>query len=220
MSIILAIESDFVIEVAERIITVGTERREVSIPHTCYRCVVIFTKTGCRCGYVGIRKEHPLWGVSYYAQSHVLREKTATRDSWLCPDVYFNIHGAITFSDCNVPGLGSTHPGISDRQRWWYGFDCNHLGDAPDFPSLERYCNDQQLFRTLSRTAEITRGYEYGIVRDKEYCIDECRRLVDQLERVRVEELHRNNPDLRSDLITNYNLQFGLIVRMRHQLEE
>ncbi len=223
MSIILAIESDVVVGVARRTIAVGPERNEVSIPPTSYRLVVIFSKTGCRCGYVGIEGDHPLWGVPYYEPNHILRCKTATRDTWLSPDVHFNVHGGLTFSGHGVNGTTAETqirpPGDSNRNRWWYGFDCNHLGDAPDFPSLERYCNDEQLLLTLRRTAEVTQACHHGIVRNREYCVDECHRLINQLERVRVEEIHRNNPHLRTDLIMNYNLQFGLVVRMRHQSE-
>jgi hypothetical protein len=52
------------------------------------------------CGYVGVDREHPLFGVHY--------DDT--------PDLY--VHGGLTFSG-NFP----------DKEEWFFGFDCGHAGD-------------------------------------------------------------------------------------------
>lgn len=56
---------------------------------------------GYLCGYVGITKASPLYGVDYCE---------------LYEDV--SIHGGLTYSGK-----------MSDSDKWWFGFDCAHYGD-------------------------------------------------------------------------------------------
>ena len=127
--------------------------------HNGYECVVICGRH--RCGYVGITREHPLYGVGYGEKSKVLQDKLEwlkTQDigkrgvipcfAWdgesVSPEIYFNVHGSITFA-----GGEGKYPVNSDR--WFYGFDCAHIDDnEPGGRSLE-------------------------------YCVSECESLADQL---------------------------------------
>ena len=63
---------------------------------------------GCwwRCGYVGIDKSSPLFGVEYNNEDHDLEDK-------------IKVHGGLTFSD---------HFPSSDL--WWFGFDTAHCFDS------------------------------------------------------------------------------------------
>ena len=56
---------------------------------------------GHLCGYVGITKPSPLYGIDYCE---------------LYEDV--SIHGGLTYSGK-----------MSDSDKWWFGFDCAHYGD-------------------------------------------------------------------------------------------
>lgn len=38
---------------------------EQEFEHAGYKCVVVFNMMGIRCGYVGIPKNHPLYGKGY-----------------------------------------------------------------------------------------------------------------------------------------------------------
>ena len=69
------------------------------------RCLVIGLSGGWRCGYVGIPKEHPLYAIDY-------------------DKIEANVHGGLTY--------GSTSPVGDEDQRYYVGFDCNHVGDKPD----------------------------------------------------------------------------------------
>jgi hypothetical protein len=61
------------------------------------------------CGYVGVNKEHPLYG------AHYDRKDTE----------HLTAHGGLTFSDHHAPKFDGD--GL-----WWFGFDCaHHLDWAP-----------------------------------------------------------------------------------------
>lgn len=85
------------------------------IPERIFEILAEGEKDGCRylvvsygthpCGYVGVRKNHVLYGKDY------------TDDGF--PDIA--VHGGITFSEGNVHEV--------DDGRWWIGWDYNHYGD-------------------------------------------------------------------------------------------
>jgi hypothetical protein len=78
-------------------------------------CLIVRGPAGALCGYVGVPKRHPAYGIDY---DHV--------------DV--DVHGGLTFAGPCQSGAeehGICHkvePGESD-DIWWLGFDCNHAGD-------------------------------------------------------------------------------------------
>ena len=98
--------------------------------------VVMHNNAGFRCGYVKVKPGHPWHG----------QEPSAT------------VHGGITFAEADVPC------GNGDDNGWWVGFDCAHLGDAPD-PLLP------------GSSASIAWD---ETVRDQEYVEEECRSLCKQ----------------------------------------
>lgn len=92
--------------------------------------------SGAWCGYVGISKQHALYGVNYQNAPN------------------FEVHGGLTFSNfcspeeseesriCHIPS-----PGEPDHV-WWFGFDCNHCDDfAPGYRMMSFRSGT---YRTLS----------------------------------------------------------------------
>ena len=65
---------------------------------------VIFVKDSHRCGYVGVKKDHWMYGVGY---NNLYR---------------LEVHGGLTFSS-----------EMKDSEDWWIGFDCAHSGDKTMF---------------------------------------------------------------------------------------
>jgi hypothetical protein len=147
------------------------------------RAVVIMTDLGHRCGYVGIPKEHPLYGVSYNEQTPVLQplnDETVIgkrgsisvlmaavhgMENTNSPGMVFDVHGSLTFSGT---GKGE-YPVKSDL--WWFGYDCGHAGDAP---------------APGSRMAQFRSGMD-EVHRTLEYCIGECESLALQLAGVKAD---------------------------------
>jgi hypothetical protein len=142
---------------------------------------------GHRCGYVGIPKDHPLHGLSYHSKSKVLRSSDIQDmpmntvglgqmlngmmgkydEEVITPEMYFSVHGGITYSG------GNDYPVKSDG-LWWFGYDCAHYGDGVDLSAIEN-----------ETAKEIEMSYpSYGIVRTKEYCEEECKKLAEQLKKV------------------------------------
>lgn len=138
------------------------------------KAIAAIVRTSHRVGYVGVPKAHPLYGKEY--QWHLDKElwdklennkepykgspidiliASGDRNENTGPQLsyYFNVHGGITYA-----GGGDNYP--TDGDEWWFGFDCNHLGDAQiksDYPSD-------------------------GVVRSLEYVIDECESLAEQID--------------------------------------
>ena len=110
-------------------------------------CLAKRNGLGAWCGYVGVSKSHPYFGIEYDAIPNI------------------NCHGGLTYSDfCQEEDkeYGICH--ISEEDKvWWLGFDCAHFGDiypAIPFPfqqsvlSLEYFIKgtprNRQKYRTLA----------------------------------------------------------------------
>lgn len=109
-----------------------------------YRAVVIMSTDRTenhRCGYVGVSKDHPLFGLGYSDKSAALRpanddEEIGDRGAMTLLfgavdekyreriDFIFDVHGSLTFSGNGKEGA---YPVQSDL--WWFGFDAAHHGD-------------------------------------------------------------------------------------------
>lgn len=76
-----------------------------------FKCVVALMSLGHRCGYVGIPKDHELYGKNYN-------------------NILLNCHGGLTYSGDGYP---------LDDGNWYIGFDCAHWGDGKDYDALEKY---------------------------------------------------------------------------------
>lgn len=119
------------------------------------------------CGYVGIPKNHPLYGKCYSEHCECLEKlfKKALKEeigdkgiiSCLCSDgktanmdVTFRVHGSVTYSRTSPD-----YPIKSDLH--WIGFDCAHLDD------------------TIEKC-------------DLDFCIKECEELAKQLKSIEKEQ--------------------------------
>ena len=157
------------------------EKREIDD----YVIVCIMTDMGHRCGYVGIGEKHKLYKVPYNQNKVILKKYIDSKPDepigkrgiiplfcnnskrGISADVAFDVHGSITYSN------NGDYPILLDKPVWWFGFDCAHDGDAKDLS----YIDD-------SKSREFYAGFNNGIVRSKEYVIQECESLVNQLKEV------------------------------------
>ena len=145
------------------------------------RCVVIMGHMGFRCGYVGIDKTHPLYGIKYNAEIEITENKkkallkgevgkrgvislfSYSLHEKITPEILFDVHGGITFS-----GEDKIYPVESDL--WWIGFDCGHVEDGKDLSVVSGQLKKIELKWPTG-----------GILRSLEYCTEECESLADQL---------------------------------------
>lgn len=139
------------------------------------------------CGYVGIKPDHPLYGVKYGSEVSILKplvEKILQRPMSISPsfavmldalvgqgikaspDRIFDVHGGITYSDycgghiCHIDDT-------QDVKTFWYGFDCGHCDDM--VPATE------SMYRSLACEAR------RDVYRDLGYAKDQSEKLADQL---------------------------------------
>ena len=109
-------------------------------------CVVVFVRQTHRCGYVGVRRKNPAYGLEY-------------------GDVPVEIHGGLTFGNKEISKKLITNGYSIPKGYYWLGFDCIHAGDAMKgyeniAPSLsqghfwtsdEVFAETEKLARRLSR---------------------------------------------------------------------
>lgn len=95
-----------------------------------FQChIIMHPSLGHRCGYVGVPKGHPWFGIDYDGCTLGTEcPNIALRESE--PDGYHSCY------DHSPNGLVEVHGGLtyaaSDDEGWWYfGFDFAHSGDAP-----------------------------------------------------------------------------------------
>ena len=175
--------------------------KETEFESNGYNCIVVFGSHGHRCGYVGVPEGHPLYKKSYSEKCSALsydeiKDQTQGKRGilpWVCaffncegddksvsPDLYFDVHGSITFSGF-VPAC--TEP---DDTRWYFGFDCGHAGDENCYETALRYgLIDEKHRDRMVEYALISNG----VHRTLPYCIEECKSLAAQLAKVEKKNL-------------------------------
>lgn len=130
---------------------------EKSFEYIGYKCVVLMTEMGHRCGYVGIPKGNSLYN-KYYDELNK----------------YIGCHGGLTYSSAELHC-------VNDKDTWWIGFDCAHFGDRPDFTTAKRMFKDQQkVIKSLEIMEEMT-IYDYGTVKTLAFCEEQCKDIVKQI---------------------------------------
>jgi len=100
--------------------------------------LVFRSDMGHLCGYVGVPVGHPDHGKGYSA-------------------VDVEVHGGLTF-DGSATGFVEYWPGGEADGRWFFGFDCAHLGDVS--PAMLRYRGGEgdDTYRTVGYVrAEVVR---------------------------------------------------------------
>ena len=89
---------------------------------TKYMCQIRRNVNLSLCGYVGIPKGHPLWGVKYDDAYDNLESLT--------------VHGGLTYSEEEEDGW------------WWFGFDCAHAGDLVPYSLIYNTHTRDGVYRT------------------------------------------------------------------------
>ena len=131
---------------------------EREFEHVGYKCVVIFGNMAHRCGYVGIPKNHTLYGKNYDYHLEIKKSDICGREvSGIFPllgacidkdeririEAYFQCHGGISYSG---GGTNSNYPIKSDL--WWFGFDCGHAGDKADLDyAIQKFPSRKEIYQ-------------------------------------------------------------------------
>jgi hypothetical protein len=102
-----------------------------------FSCCVLALKAGYRCGYVGVEKSHPWYGLNYrHGQNGQYNDKSSP------VHLSKEIHGEITYSASR-----KDYPLNNHANLWWFGFDCDHDDDNKDLDLLgdvrESWPNDE-----------------------------------------------------------------------------
>jgi hypothetical protein len=123
-----------------------------------YRAIVVFNKTGHRCGYVEIPRSHP-----YYEKEY--------------SDIDVNVHGGLTFSS-----YSGGMPYAVPEGFWVLGFDCIHYGDAIDLETYKKYSD----MGYISKTKEdllytLNEIFTDSVIRTLDFVVAECESLATQL---------------------------------------
>lgn len=98
------------------------------------------------CGYVGVPEGHPCYGI----------------ESEYSDPIPHDVHGGCTYSrKCDEnPETGVCHlKKAGEPERWWLGFDFNHLGDESPYSITEYgYCRSGS-YRSIVYVEQQARNY-------------------------------------------------------------
>lgn len=117
-----------------------------------FRCVVIGTALGHRCGYVGLPRGHKYYGEDY-------------------DDIPVECHGGLTYGRDNP-----NYPVANNEGLYWIGFDCAHCDDSKDYELLKVLGATEK-----ENPFFFDRPCDSGHRWSKEEVIEELKRIVDQL---------------------------------------
>jgi hypothetical protein len=126
--------------------------KELDIEAGDFHIIINFYHLGHRAGYVGIHK-------NIFKNKYHLDKKDLQLD--------IDVHGGITWTDM-----------LSDEKKdyIYIGFDCAHHNDSIDVDSLEYYFPE-----TYNNFLELNLLDRPGIVRTREYAIEETIRILEQI---------------------------------------
>jgi len=126
-----------------------------------YRCVIIGSYMGHRCGYIAIPKEHKL-----YKESHDYN------------DLDIDIHGGWTYSSTTC----RAYPVVTDEDTYWIGFDCGHYGDGKDIELIKSFGEQEERTKILlNMECSYPTGEE---IRTIEYVENQLKNAVEQLKKL------------------------------------
>lgn len=134
-----------------------------------YKCIILLRSTGFRYGYVGIPKEHPLYGKKssdYYSYNG----KDMRITSFIKPHNY----GVENSNDKKFDYLSN--------DLWWFSFKCDHLGDNRDISSVKKkFKNGESELCKYILFCDFRGGMPGGMFCTEEYVTNECKCLAEQL---------------------------------------
>jgi len=140
--------------------------------------IVIITDMGSRNGYVGVFTDSILYGKAY--DEFLIPEKYETS-----VDMNVSVHGGVTYSGMlNRNIIGAENP-------YFFGFDCNHLGDGKISPIEMNLLIDKLSHDSVSEKKILKSKYftlynmfpqiDNEIPKDTEYVIEQCFIMSKQL---------------------------------------
>lgn len=168
-------------------------------------CVVLLNlHAGDRYGYVGITPNHPLYNVRYNDEIDIDRDYLikknpkiddigimnaffAANSDHVEPSFVLEVHGGLSYSKghFNYPIDVSYPDKLTTRScatiiypLWWFGFDCGHYGDSPDYEAVRLITGKDPSYMFMLYS---------GTVRTLDYCIDQTNQLSDQLDAIQGE---------------------------------
>lgn len=136
---------------------------EEMFEHNGYKCACTFIKTGYRCGYVAVDNTHPWFYKDY--------DEDGPND--------VKCHWGLTYAGEGV------HFYDKDDDLWWFGFDCGHCSDIPDYKQAKEYglINEQELI--IGKRYQDMMIFENSTMKDLEFVKDNCKLIVEQLDIVK-----------------------------------
>lgn len=133
-----------------------------------FKCVASINVMGVHCGYVGVPKDHVLYGVDCFSNQF--------RNYGL------SCHGGITYSgDAN-------HLNLEDDELWYIGFDCGHAYDERDFGAAFKAFSGMKEQTNMILSEMLNRrhlNHSDWEVRTLDYVLDECKFLARQLKKMK-----------------------------------
>ena len=144
---------------------------------------VKFDYNGYKCLVYRLVKKEPYAVEEHYFGGHLCGYVLLKEDNKLDKQAMYDIdcHGGITF--CEEGGSFEDENGKEIHMRCGYliGFDCGHSGDY--VPSMEKFMKVHREIGQISPIPiELSKCAIFNpVYRNFQFCVNECKRIVDQL---------------------------------------
>lgn len=149
-----------------------------------YPCIILRQIGGNLNGYVGIPKEHHLYGKTYNDKIYTNKEPIYRNnpiemlieaiDDKKEENEYrigsiMNVHGGVTYSDNHFPVKGIDDK-YKNQKLWWFGFDTAHSGDMrplePDI-DIQSIKNDPNLLEEFKKMFDLLETFQKELGSEK-----------------------------------------------------
>lgn len=150
-------------------------------PETNLDCMIRRNHHGVWCGYVGVPENHPLYGIDY---------NSSDIDDNLSHYIALGkieVHGRLTYSEfCqeNEKETGICHK--SDKEVYWFGFDCGHAYDYMPGMGADVLALDDIPITTRNLFESMRNRKDFETYRDMDYVKAEVLSLAKQLSEIRI----------------------------------
>ena len=153
--------------------------------------VIINEHLGHRCGYVGVSPNNNFYKIDCNEPVEFL---DGTEDYSMGVNIIsvpqlgslsreVEVHGGLTFSGDQLPDIEN------EENLWFFGYDCGHAWDAPDFITLRKLLPpDSEAIKNITKYQELTSQFlhnQSGVIRTLDYCENQCEKLAEQLNKYR-----------------------------------
>jgi len=157
-------------------------------PETNLDCMIRRNSIGVWCGYVGVPEEHPAYGKHYHEFEFNDDKCENTEIDYAQKKINdIEVHGGLTFAGpCSEDEKETGICHKSDKEVYWFGFDCGHVYDYMPGMGADVLALDDISEQTKNLFETMRNRKDFETYRDMDYAKAEVKSLAKQLSEIKL----------------------------------